>query len=101
MRELLLDATGWQSRDDFYDAFFRVVGAPTWHGRNLDALNDSIGTGQINKVEVPYRIVVKNLDSAGAEAKQLVERFAEVVHNLAETGCPVEILVEDLPGSRN
>ena len=101
MRELLLNATGWQSRDDFYDAFFRAVGAPPWHGRNLDALNDSIGTGQINQIEVPYRIVVKNLGSAGAEAKQIVDRFMEVVHHLAETGCPVEILVEDLSGSRN
>ena len=93
MRELLLDATGWQSRDDFYDAFFRAVGARSWHGRNLDALNDSIGTGEINKSEVPYRIVVENFDSAGAAAKLIVERFTEVVPRLAKTGCPVEISV--------
>jgi hypothetical protein len=42
MRELILNGVGWATRDEVYDAFFRAVGAPEWHGRNLDALADSI-----------------------------------------------------------
>jgi RNAse (barnase) inhibitor barstar len=95
MRELLLDAARWQTSDDFYEAFFRAVGAPSWHGRNLDALNDSIGAGEINEIEVPYRLVVRDLDAAGAEAKAIVSRFKEVIHHLVETGCPVELRIED------
>ena len=95
MRELVLDAAGWQTRDDFYDAFFLAVGAPSWHGRNLDALNDSIGAGEINEIEVPYRLVVRNLDGAGSQAKAVVGRFKEVIHHLVETGCPVELCIEE------
>jgi hypothetical protein len=28
MRELNLDASSWKNADDFYDAFFKAVGAP-------------------------------------------------------------------------
>jgi hypothetical protein len=28
MKELTLNAAGWQSKDDVYDSFFRAVGAP-------------------------------------------------------------------------
>lgn len=53
-----LEAATWKTSDDVYDALFAAVGAPTWHGRNFDALNDSIVTGDINCVEVPYRLVI-------------------------------------------
>ena len=57
--EIVLDGRHWQDANDFYDAFFTAVGAPKWHGRSLDALNDSIGAGQINRMETPYTIVVR------------------------------------------
>jgi RNAse (barnase) inhibitor barstar len=61
MRELILNGAEWKTRDDVYDSFFRLVGAPEWHGRNFDALRDSIATGSINAVEVPYRLVIYEL----------------------------------------
>ena len=42
MTELVLNGADWTTKDDVYDAFFCAVGAPEWHGRNLDALADSI-----------------------------------------------------------
>jgi RNAse (barnase) inhibitor barstar len=51
MREVILDGSDWATKDDVYDAFFDVVGAPEWNGQNLDALADSIAGGQINQVE--------------------------------------------------
>lgn len=48
VRELILDGAGWKTRDDVYDAFFGAVGAPNWHGRNLDAVADGISGGSIN-----------------------------------------------------
>jgi RNAse (barnase) inhibitor barstar len=95
MRELLLDGADCATTDDVYDAFFRAVGAPEWHGRNLDALADSISGGSINRVEVPYRLVIKSYNGIGPQAKAMVDRFVSLVHELAAEGCPVEIRVED------
>jgi RNAse (barnase) inhibitor barstar len=94
MREVALYCTGCQTRDDFYDAFFAAVGAPSWHGRNFDALNDSICTGSINEVEIPYKVVVKNSSKANAEAQQVTKDFAELIARRALEGCEVSILIE-------
>ena len=53
------DGVDWVTKDYVYDAFFRAVGAPEWHGRNPDALADRISGGSISQVEVPYRLVIK------------------------------------------
>jgi RNAse (barnase) inhibitor barstar len=94
MRELILNAADWATRDDVYDAFFRAVGAPEWHGRNLDALADSIRGGSINQVEVPYRLVIRSYEGVGPDAKPMVDSLINLVHELGVEGCPVEIRVE-------
>ena len=88
MRELILNGADWATRDDVYDAFFHAVGAPEWHGRNLDALADSIRGGSINHVEAPYRLVIKSYERVGPNAQPIT------VHELAAEGCLVEIRVE-------
>ena len=90
MRELIMDGANWNSMDDVYDAFFKAVGAPSWHGRNFDALNDSIGTDQINEIEVPYRLIIRNFDLIGAGAKKMANDFVNLIHELAERGTPVD-----------
>lgn len=94
MKELILDGAAWTNNDDVYDAFFRAVGAPKWHGRNFNALNDSIATGSINEVEVPYRLVIKDYELIGVEAQKMVEDFVDLIHEIAARGCPVEIRVD-------
>jgi len=94
MKELILNGVGWATGDDVYDAFFRAVGAPEWHGRNLDALADSIRGGSINQVEVPYRLVIKGYDRVGVDAKPMADSFINLVRELTAEGCPVEIRVE-------
>jgi RNAse (barnase) inhibitor barstar len=89
--ELVMDARGWKTRDDLFDSFFRVVGAPEWHGRNLYALDDSIVGGGINRVEVPYALVITNLDDAGAEVFVMVQEFVGFVRETAARGCPISI----------
>ena len=95
VREIELNGADWGNPDDLYDSFFAAVGAPPWHGRNFNALADSIATGQINAVEVPYRIVIKNVDLVRPEARQIASDFISLIRELAERGCPVEMqLVE-------
>ena len=91
VRELVLDGRGWRSDDDVFAAFFAAVGAPDWHGRNFNALRDSIKTGGINSVEVPYRIVIENCNLIAGGARQMTMEFADLLRELRENGCPVEI----------
>lgn len=67
MRLIELDGKAWRSREDLYDALLPALGALDWHGRNVDALMDSIGRGAINDVEPPF--VVKILHSRAMPAE--------------------------------
>ena len=95
MRELILDGATWNSKDDVYDSFFGVVGAPSWHGRNFDALNDSIAAGSINDIEVPYRLIIRNFDLVGTGAREIASDFVNLIRELATRGIPVEVVVQN------
>lgn len=88
---LTLDAADWNTHDDFYSAFFRVVGAPEWHGLNFNALIDSIQTGRINSIEVPYKIVVMNSAKAASAAQTILSEFAQLVDEMQSNGCPISL----------
>jgi RNAse (barnase) inhibitor barstar len=94
MRELVLNGADWATKDDVYNTFFHAVGAPEWHGRNLDALADSIAGGQINQVEVPYRLVIQNYNLIGTAAKEMADNFVNLVRELEGEGCPIEIRID-------
>ena len=94
MRELILNGAEWSTQDDVYGSFFRAVGAPDWHGRNFNALRDSIANGSINAVEVPYRLVIKNYDKIALSARPMADDFVDLIRELATEGCPVEVRVE-------
>lgn len=98
MKELLLDGSSWKTSDDVYDAFFAAVGAPVWHGRNFNALNDSIAAGSINAIEVPYRIVITNFDLISGKAIGMAKDFTDLILEIAGRGCLVEIELRDSHG---
>ena len=58
--EILIDWSLIKSEDQFYDLLLSQIGAPEWHGRNLDALADSLITGSINAIEPPYKLMSVN-----------------------------------------
>lgn len=68
MKIIALDASGWVTALDFYDALLARLGAPHWHGTSIDALIDSMIYGNINAIEAPYRILATDLDKAKHEA---------------------------------
>jgi RNAse (barnase) inhibitor barstar len=90
MRNLELDGTNWKITDDFYDAFFRAVGAPDWHGRNFDALRDSIVNGEINQTELPYAIHISGLDKMPPHVRKLVEDFCSLIKEFRAEGHNVD-----------
>jgi RNAse (barnase) inhibitor barstar len=76
MRIIELDASNWTTVLDFYDALLPALGAPEWHGKNVNALVDSIVWGGINAVEPPYTIRISGLNASRPEVIELV-RLAE------------------------
>ena len=93
-RIITMDASGWTSRDDFYDALLPALGAPDWHGRNLDALYDSIGSGGINQVEPPFRVRINGWIPSPAMT-ELLEKVRQVFDDAhVELGQDVSILFD-------
>ena len=76
-----LDAANWKNALDFYNALLLALGAPEWHGRNINALMDSMIWGEINDVEPPYKVQIystKNLPAdVTQELKWVEESLAE------------------------
>lgn len=91
VRKLFLDASQWKTTEVLYQSFFTAVGAPAWHGKNFDALKDSIVTGGINKIEVPYSLVIENFGEMPRSIRAFAEQFVEFIQNLEAAGCPIAI----------
>jgi len=98
MKELVLNGAEWKTSDDVYDAFFKAVGAPSWHDKNFNALNDSIAGGNINEVEVPYCVVIQNYGLIGTEARKMADDFIDLIHEIGERGWPIEIRTDKRTG---
>jgi hypothetical protein len=56
----MINGRGWGRPDDVYDACFAAVEGPAWHGRNFNALRDSLARGRIKKMDPPYVIKMTN-----------------------------------------
>jgi RNAse (barnase) inhibitor barstar len=95
MKEIRLDAAKWETRGDFYDALLPALGAPEWHGRNLDALNDSNGSDEINEVHLPFRFLLVGTDTVPSELRSYLKKFAELVADLPrDRGADVALICE-------
>jgi hypothetical protein len=58
MRVIELDASTWKTPLDFMRALKTAIGAPEWHGSNLNAFIDSMIWGGINSLEPPYTVII-------------------------------------------
>lgn len=90
---LELDGSNWKSIDDVYNSLFATLGSPAWHGRNFDALNDSIVTGGINAVEVPYRLLIGGLRAAPPEVRDFVSQLSTFISDREAQGCPISVRI--------
>jgi RNAse (barnase) inhibitor barstar len=81
MRTIELDATGWRTILDFYDAILPALGAPAQHGKNVNALVDSVVWGGLNKIEPPYTIRINHL---GQAPKRIIDAVELAKHAVAE-----------------
>jgi RNAse (barnase) inhibitor barstar len=86
-----LDAHDWHTKDDVYRSLFIALGAPEWHGRNFNALHDSIVTGGINNTEAPFSLVIKGLAGAQPPAQEFVQQLITLFNEFKAAGCPVSL----------
>jgi len=93
--QFTLDARKWHSSENVYDALFGALGSPAWHGKNFNALHDSIVTGGINRVEVPYVLNIQRVSSAKSEARLFIKDLVDLISKFEEQGCPIAIQIED------
>ena len=73
--ELKIDWAAIKTIEEFYDYILPMLGAPGWHGRNLDALNDSVVTGGIYESGPPFN--VKNINCS--KSIESIREFQEAV----------------------
>lgn len=62
-----IDASNWTSVLDFYESVLARLGAPSDHGRSINALVDSMVWGGINKIKPPYTIRILNTYQMSSE----------------------------------
>jgi RNAse (barnase) inhibitor barstar len=92
--DIPLDGSGWRTPEDFYTSLLAALGAPAWHGHNLDALSDSLGGGGINKLNPPIRVTIYGYQQMTDEARRIVDRFREPAEDLMTDGVSLHL---DLP----
>lgn len=84
----MLDAAGWQGVADSWDAILAALEAPGWHGRNRDALADSL-LGGVNGVEPPFAL---HLTGTAALPPDVAAWLDRVAGGFAEAGPGVALL---------
>lgn len=88
-----LEAAEWQTAADLWAALLPALGAPDWHGPNLDALFDSI-VARLNRVQPPMVIELSGVARAGPAAVAYVTRIREVFEDAGrEMGERIELRV--------
>lgn len=92
IRQIVLDANVWRSREDVYEAFLPALGAPDWHGRNLDALWDSLTSDDINEVKAPFAIEVQRTASLPRELRRFLRAISGLFDDARQEGIEVSIV---------
>jgi len=94
VRQIVLDASAWTTIVDFYDALLPALGAPAWHGRNFNALSDSMIAGGINRVEPPYAIRMINTECIAEPLRGQLKAFLEFAADARREGIDIHAAAE-------
>ncbi len=82
MSLIRLDARDWRTRADFWAALLPALGAPDWHGPNLDALYDGLVAGD-NRVRPPLMVEILVATPLPADLVAYLERVQCVFDDAA------------------
>ncbi len=86
-----LDPRGWQRREDFWAALLPALGAPDWHGPNLDALYDGLVAGE-NRIRPPLTVEITVSTPLPEPLAAYLDRVRGVFADAArDTGVPIDV----------
>jgi RNAse (barnase) inhibitor barstar len=91
MMVICLDSTHWQIPDDFYSALLPELGAPSWHGKNLDALDESLGADDINEVKPPFAVEINGTSQLSPPMREFLAEVVHVFNDAQERGRHIPI----------
>ncbi|MBW6522911.1 barstar family protein [Sphingomonas sp. RHCKR47] len=74
---ITLDARGWREFRDIYAALLPALGAPDWHGPNLDAVYDALVAGHY-RVALPLVVTIRDTASASEAVRAYLPRLVTV-----------------------
>ena len=80
---------------EFFEIFLPQVKAPNWHGRNLNALADSIVTGDINGTEPPYTICNIGTESVSGNIKSFQVEVFEIFQEARDAGREINVIYQE------
>lgn len=89
--EIVLDGRHWQTEADVFEAVLASVDAPSWHGRNYNALRDSFVTGSINGIEPPYDFTIRILPDAPPGVVEEVRYFIARICEWSAEGAQLSV----------
>lgn len=90
-RTIIIDGASLGTPADFYNALLPQLGAPDWHGQNLDALWDSI-TGRLNAVEPPFQVRIVGAAQMTGDMQAFLTRVNRLFEDaMNERGCDVRL----------
>ncbi|MHC4213802.1 MAG: barstar family protein [Planctomycetota bacterium] len=92
--DIRIDWKEIDSQEEFYDLFLKQVKAPKWHGHNLDALADSLITGQINEIEPPYTIINLNTGSAPGHMNKFQREVLSIFSDASIERREIKVVIE-------
>ncbi len=84
MRVIELDASNWKTMLDFMEALKTAIGAPSWHGSNVNAFIDSMIWGGINSVEPPYTVRITNTSGIPSDVADVIRGFSSAIREHRE-----------------
>lgn len=77
--EIVLDGRDWRTEADLIEAVIAGVQGPPWHGRNFNALADSLITGSINRLEPPYDFIIRPPAQPTPEVADAIALFIDII----------------------
>lgn len=80
MTEITLDAAAWQDFRDIYAALLPALGAPDWHGPNLDAVYDALVAGHY-RVAPPLTVIVREVARSSDAVRAYLPRLVTVFND--------------------
>lgn len=70
--------------EDFFGKVLPQCGSPSWHGRNLDSLNDSWVTGGIDALGPPYDFQFSGMLEASDDLSLFREKICDIARRSVE-----------------